>query len=85
MVAPTAPLVSVGEAITVAMVAGALGFACAENLVRFFSFFFRSVVSYIVDLLAKKEEFFTSVVWLNLLFLSSTLVRFTYLYTRHRT
>jgi hypothetical protein len=36
MVAPTAPLVSIGEAITVAMVAGALGFACAENLVRFF-------------------------------------------------
>lgn len=34
--APTAPLVSVGEAITVAMIAVALGFACAENLLYVF-------------------------------------------------
>jgi len=34
--APTAPLASLGEAITVAMVALALGFACAENLLYIF-------------------------------------------------
>ena len=34
--APVAPLVSVGEAITVAMVTVALGFACAENLLYIF-------------------------------------------------
>jgi len=34
--APTAPLVSVAEAVTVAMITVALGFACAENLLYVF-------------------------------------------------
>ena len=34
--APTAPLASIGEAITVAMITVALGFACAENLLYVF-------------------------------------------------